>query len=162
RALRHDVFSAGFPAVLLPRLGQALKPTAKSKVGPLSTEPRGASIEVLTADGAVLGRGATSAQAWVRAQLLLARAINHPVAPPGTPPMFVKLSQRLFRPCTRRTLLVVVESADLVGTPHDPLNRGPERQIATRQAFVIALVPDGRPSAQVVPVRTAVERVMIA
>ncbi len=163
RALRRDVLSAGCPTVLLGALGRSLARTrpANNAPGWLTEEHHGGVTEVFAPGAASLGIGSRPEQAWARALFLLFRSLGAPSAIPDAPPMFQRLGPRLFKPCEQRTLAVVARAEEIPGPPHDPLNRGPDRQLAVREALVVTLLPDGRPSARSVAPSEAAQTLIL-
>ena len=138
KRLRHQVFGAGLPRVLLPLLA-----SDELRFEPAALERR-RGYKVRTADGTVFGSGRTLMQARVRALAL--RAAGHR-APAGSSALNALIEQRLARPVEEPTLFLIVEPAQKPGPPFDPLNRGPERSIALQSATAVRLRPGSRPSA---------------
>ncbi len=165
--LWREAVGPGLPAVLLPALGTAL--AAEAAAGRLSLAPsrQGKVYEVRTG-GALLGRGATPAQARVRALDLVARALAArpgptltalEALPSGLDPAWRELAHRLARAggegnhpplaAAARQLVVVAGAAARPGLPLDPLNRGPGRALDLEGALAVELAPWRRPSARV-------------
>ena len=151
-----DAVGPGIPRALLPELGARLSAGVPLRTG---LSPAGAGHEVRLPGGALLGRGATPAQARVRSLAVLASAKLDPVIAQTEQP-WRTVASRLAQPRTVRTLLLAVEPAAPSGPPHDPLNRGPGRVIGFSGALAIRLLPSGRASGAVLTGEETVERVV--
>jgi hypothetical protein len=153
----REVIGAGGPRALLPLIGGGLRESAASGIlrPGLEPGPGNGGFEIQLGPGA-LSRGATSIQARVRALALLAEAGDSTILA-TLDPQWRALASRLARPRARPALLVVVEGAVGNEPPLDPINRGPQRQVAFPPALVIHHGSTRRPSGRVLPADQAVE-----
>lgn len=159
--LRERTLTRGFPTVLLRELDQAVRRGARGNAPPTWLEAYSGDVTTLRdGSGAEWGRGLSQAHAWIRGLSLLTAARDTVQIPEGPPPLWLKISRRLQKPVTRRTLLVAVEPTPPPGPPNDPLNAGPKRELGFRRALVALLRPGERPSAHELPAPQAVHRLL--
>lgn len=151
RALRallpHQVLGGGCPRVLLKALQAGLRRAAREGEVPAMLESwAGRAVEVRLGSGALLGRGANAAQAWVRALSLVGHAWGSGVVPRGLAPVWRKVAPKLTKAPRHKTLWLEVEPRARPSQPADPLNRGPSRELGLAATLVVALRPRGRPT----------------
>ncbi len=144
RARWRERVGADVPRALLGALGRRLGQSVELRT---QLHASGRFHEVRLADGAVLGRGQTQAQARVRALSVLASAALEPLLAHADPP-WRTVAARLALPREHRALLLVVEPAGPSGPPYDPLNRGPDRRLGFPGGLAVRLAPGRRPTAR--------------
>ncbi len=155
--VKREVLSRGMPAPLLSALARGFRAVESNRRGPpLFVKRRSRRVfEACDPSGAPLGRGATPEQAQLRAIVLLARALGE--VPELEDRAWKALGDRLAKGTEKRTLLLAVEGAPAMGSPHDPLNRGPDRAFGFGDMLVVTLRPGGRPCARRLTPLKAVE-----
>ncbi|BDG08014.1 hypothetical protein [Anaeromyxobacter paludicola] len=159
----RGAFAAGFPVALLPALRTALERGGPGPV-PLRATPSGACFEVRLPDGAPLSRGATAAQARVRALSLAAAALGPERVAGALDRAWLPLAGPLCRPAPRPALLLSLDGPGAPaapGAPLDPLNRGPDRSLGFDAALAVRVAPGRRPTARELPAGEAV-RLLLA
>lgn len=157
--VKRELLARGMPSLLLPALVEGFRALDPSRGSVhLVVKRVGRLFEARDPSGAPLGRGATPDQALLRALTLLADALSE--TPEVDDPSWRVLADRLKRPLEKRTLLLAIEPADAVGSPHDPLNRGPHRAVGFGDVLAVTLRPGGRPCARRIPAWRAVEQLV--
>jgi hypothetical protein len=152
KRLRRDVIEAGLPKVLVPSFAQALRTVeaGRGRAPLLQLVPRpGPSFEVRDPSQAPLGRGRKAEQAHARAVALVARVTGRIPPDVADDRVWRLVGNRFLHPAEERSLfLVLLPDPTAKGSPHDPLNRGPERRFGFGDCVAVLLRPGGRPSAR--------------
>lgn len=161
KRLRRDLIGAGLPTVLVAPLAQALRSVeaGRGRAPLLQLVPRpGPSYEVRDPSQATLSRGRWAEQAHARAISLIARVTGRLPPDVADDRVWRLIGNRLLRPGEGRALFIVLQSDPTAqGSPHDPLNRGPERRYGFGDCIAVLLRPHVRPSARRLSPEEAVE-----
>jgi hypothetical protein len=159
--LREEVLRTGFPKVLLPTLGAAIREFETRQEGlELRAVETGTLVEIQGRSGAVLGKGRTSEQAWVRALSLAFSALGRASVPPSAPREWQAVSRHLVQIPHKRAATLAIEAAEVPGPPYDPLNRGPHRRFGFANSLALSLSPARRPSARRLSAAGTVETIV--